>query len=136
MTNYTIHCPSNDPLYGENLYWSWSSDPAWSLTGDEAVSSWYDERKGYNYDAEPEDTESGMSISQCYCILYLVFCIPGHFTQLVWAGSQLLGVGLARSATTGKIFTVMKYHPAGNYRGQYRHNVFRPAVLGGNTILD
>jgi len=109
---------SNDPLYGENLYWSWSSDPAWSLTGDEAVSSWYDERKGYNYDAEPEDTESG------------------HFTQLVWAESELLGVGLARSATTGKIFTVMKYHPAGNYRGQYRHNVFRPAVLGGNTILD
>jgi len=109
---------SNDPLYGENLYWSWSSDPAWTLPGEEAVSSWYEERKGYNYDSEPEDTESG------------------HFTQLVWAESQLLGVGLARSPTTGKIFTVMKYDPPGNYRGRYRDNVFRPAVLGGNTVLD
>jgi len=109
---------SNDPLYGENLYWSWSSDPAWSLPGEEAVDSWYQERKGYNYDQEPQDSESG------------------HFTQLVWAGSRLLGVGLAKSATTGKYITVMKYHPPGNYLGMYRENVFRPAICGGKKILD
>jgi hypothetical protein len=51
---------SGDPVYGENLYWSWSSDPAWVLTGDEPVDSWYDEKKGYNYGREPRDSESGL----------------------------------------------------------------------------
>ena len=50
---------SGDPVYGENLYWSWSSDPGWILTGDEPVDSWYDEKKGYNYGREPRDSESG-----------------------------------------------------------------------------
>ena len=50
---------SGDPVYGENLYWSWSSDPGWVLTGDEPVDSWYDEKKGYNYGREPRDSESG-----------------------------------------------------------------------------
>lgn len=109
---------SNDPVYGENLYWSWSSDPAWELHGEEAVHSWYQERRGYCYDKEPQDTESG------------------HFTQLVWAQSHRLGVGLAKSATTGKYITVMKYHPPGNYLGKYRENVFRPANCGGKKIMD
>ena len=58
---------SNDPVYGENLYWSWSSDPCWVLKGGEAVESWYDEKKGYNYSKEPEDTDSGKGcITQMY----------------------------------------------------------------------
>jgi len=108
---------SNDPVYGENLYWSWSSDPGWVLGAGEAVDSWYEEKKGYNYAAEPADTESG------------------HFTQLIWAKSQHLGVGLARSSTTGKFITVMKYDPAGNYLGKYRENVTRPAICGGKKII-
>jgi len=104
---------SGDPVYGENLYWSWSSDPSWVLSGDEPVDSWYDEKKGYNYAKEPRDTESG------------------HFTQLVWDKSRHLGVGLAKSATTGKYFAVMKYDPAGNYLGKYRENVKMPITFGG-----
>jgi len=109
---------SADPVYGENLYWSWSSEPGWELAGEEAVESWYEEKKGYNYSTEPEDTDSG------------------HFTQMIWAQSRHLGVGLAKSPTTGKFFTVMKYDPAGNYMGKYRENVFRPANCGGKKILD
>ena len=63
-------------------------------------------------------------------------CILGHFTQMIWAQSRHLGVGLAKSPTTGKFFTVMKYDPAGNYTGKYRENVFRPANCGGKKVLD
>jgi len=104
---------SGDPVYGENLYWSWSSDPSWVLSGSEPVDSWYDEKKGYNYAREPRDTESG------------------HFTQLVWDKSRHLGVGLAKSTTTGKYFVVMKYDPAGNFLGKYRENVKMPITFGG-----
>jgi len=105
---------SGDPIYGENLYWSWSSDPSWVLGGTEPVDSWYDEKKGYDYSREPPDSESG------------------HFTQLVWAGSFTLGVGVAKSPSTGKYLVVMKYDPAGNYLGKYRQNVKKPVTFGGN----
>jgi hypothetical protein len=55
---------------------------------------------------------------------------------MIWAQSRHLGVGLAKSHTTGKFFTVMKYDPAGNYLGKYRENVYRPANCGGKKILD
>jgi len=103
---------SGDPIYGENLYWSWSSDPEWVLAGDEPVDSWYQEKKGYDYKNEPSDCESG------------------HFTQLVWAKSTHLGVGVAKSVSTGKYFCVMKYDPAGNYIGRYRENVLKPSSFG------
>jgi len=109
-TNTFSH--SGDPLYGENLYWSWSSDSGWMLTGDEPVDSWYDERIGYDYGREPGDAETG------------------HFTQLVWAKSLHLGVGVAKSSSSGKYIVVMKYDPAGNYLGQYRDNVARPGGFG------
>ena len=59
---------SGDPVYGENLYWRWSSEPGWELPGGEAVESWYEEKKGYNYSTEPEDTDSGKG---CISHLYL-----------------------------------------------------------------
>jgi len=99
---------SGDERCGENLYWSWSSDPAWVCGGEEAVSSWYEESRGYNYRAEPRDTQSG------------------HFTQLVWQESQQVGVGVHQSANTGKYYVVMKYFPPGNVLGQYTDNVKPP----------
>lgn len=114
-TNMFEH--SGDSVYGENLYWGWSSDPAWVLGGEEAVDSWYDEKMGYDYSREPDDTESG------------------HFTQLVWAGSSKLGVGLARSSKTGRYLVVMKYDPAGNFLGRYEQNVLRPRVGGGKQQI-
>jgi len=99
---------SGDPDLGENLYWSWSSDPAWSCGGQEPTVSWYEESKGYRYDREPRDTESG------------------HFTQLVWSDSTMLGVGVSRSAKTGRFYVVMKYDPPGNIIGSYTDHVNRP----------
>ena len=61
-------------MYGENLYWSWSSDPAWELHGEEAVHSWYQERRGYSYDKEPQDTESGKHpVSYATCVIEIMY---------------------------------------------------------------
>jgi len=49
-----------------------------------------------NYRREPRDSE------------------PGHFTQLVWAKSLHLGVGVTTSSSSGKYIVVMKYDPVGN----------------------
>ncbi len=51
----------------------------------------------------------------------------GHFTQLVWRGSRLLGVGLA-SDGKGKTVVVANYDPAGNYLGRYAENVL-PTII-------
>ena len=48
----------------------------------------------------------------------------GHFTQVVWAGSKTLGVGLAMKE--GKVIVVANYDPPGNYVGKYRENVPPP----------
>jgi len=99
---------SNDPDYGENLYWSWSSDPNFKVKGEESVDSWYEEcLQSYDYSREPTDTESG------------------HFTQMVWDTTRRLGVGLAKSST-GRNIVVMKYDPPGNYVGEYTKHVHKP----------
>ena len=48
--------------------------------------------------------------------------ISGHFTQLVWKGSNEIGVGKAVS-TDGKSIAVASYRPAGNFVGKYEQNV-------------
>jgi len=104
---------SGDSMYGENLYWGWSSDSRWHLPGEEAVDSWYGEKKGYDYTREPCDPESG------------------HFTQLVWSSTRRLGVAVTKSSKTGRYMVVMKYDPAGNYLDQYTDNVNQPNLEGG-----
>jgi len=99
---------SGDPHLGENLYWSWSSDPAWRCGGEEPVTSWYEECRGYTYQTEPRDPGSG------------------HFTQLVWDTSRHLGVGVSQSEKTGRFYVVMKYDPPGNVIGSYTRHVNRP----------
>jgi len=99
---------SGDADFGENLYWSWSSDPRWKLEGVEPVTSWYDECRGYDYSREPVSLDTG------------------HFTQLVWSETTHLGVGVTQSTKTGKFYVVMKYSPPGNIIGSYRHHVKPP----------
>ena len=61
----------------------------------------------------------------------------GHYTQLVWKGTQQVGCHTARCAA-GTIFsmaswyTVCNYYPAGNMDGAYGDNVFPP--LGEATV--
>uniref|UniRef100_A0AAR2LV89 SCP domain-containing protein n=1 Tax=Pygocentrus nattereri TaxID=42514 RepID=A0AAR2LV89_PYGNA len=90
--------------YGENLYYTWSSVPK-TLTGREAVDSWYSEIKDYNF-KKPGFTSG-----------------TGHFTQVVWKDTEEVGFGLATDGAA--IFVVGQYLPAGNITnpGYFEKNV-------------
>ncbi|XP_072528472.1 GLI pathogenesis-related 2 [Salminus brasiliensis] len=90
--------------YGENLYYTWSSSPK-TLTGREAVDSWYSEIKDYRFN-KPGFTSG-----------------TGHFTQVVWKDTKEVGYGVATDGAT--IFVVAQYLPAGNIAnpGYFEKNV-------------
>ena len=46
----------------------------------------------------------------------------GHFTQLVWKGSQKIGCGAACNEKN-KCYVTYNYSPAGNYEGWFASNV-------------
>ncbi|XP_078429922.1 pathogenesis-related protein PR-1 type-like [Wolffia australiana] len=89
-----IHSTSN---YGENLFWG--SGKEW--TAREAVQSWVNERKDYNYATNT--------------------CTPGrvcgHYTQVVWRNSVRLGCARVK-CNSGAILITCNYSPRGNYIGQ------------------
>ncbi|XP_046638515.1 Golgi-associated plant pathogenesis-related protein 1-like [Daphnia pulicaria] len=89
--------------YGENLYASWGTQ----VTGKIPVDSFYAEIKDYNFNAP------GFSMK------------TGHFTQVVWKSSKLMGVGVAKGSN-GVTYVVVNYYPPGNYYGQFPANVPRP----------
>ncbi|XP_032319119.1 LOW QUALITY PROTEIN: cysteine-rich secretory protein 2 [Camelus ferus] len=80
---------------GENLYMS--SDPvAWS----DAIQSWYEERHNFVYGAGQKSPSA----------------VVGHYTQLVWYSSYLVGCGIAYcpNQESLKYYYVCQYCPAGN----------------------
>ena len=87
--------------YGENLYWG----PKNSNIGIDSTDSWYNEVVDYDFN-EPGFTSG-----------------TGHFTQLVWKGSQQLGCGVA-CGSNNYCFVTCNYYPPGNYLGQFPQNVF------------
>ena len=91
--------------YGENIYSSWSSTRA-KIRGGDAVDSWYKEIEQHTFGEEARSMNTG------------------HFTQVVWAASVRLGVGLAKKE--GKVIVVANYDPPGNFRGRYVENVPPP----------
>ena len=48
----------------------------------------------------------------------------GHFSQIVWAASAKLGVGV--SSKDGTVIVVANYDPPGNFRGKFIKNVLKP----------
>lgn len=50
----------------------------------------------------------------------------GHFTQIVWKESKILGVGYASARHGRKMFVVAQYGPAGNHRFKFGNNVLKP----------
>ena len=88
---------------GENLYYCTGYPP----DGGMPVTSWYDEIKDYDF-------KNGKSKGG----------VIGHFTQVVWKGTQYVGMGVA-SKDNNNYFVVANYFPAGNWDGQYTKNVLQ-----------
>uniref|UniRef100_A0A3Q3G5I2 Serotriflin-like n=1 Tax=Labrus bergylta TaxID=56723 RepID=A0A3Q3G5I2_9LABR len=80
---------------GENLYMS-SNKRSWS----HAIQSWYDEVKDWRYGAGSINGED-----------------VGHFTQVVWYRSNLVGCAMAHCpGSRYSYFYVCQYCPPGNYQ--------------------
>mmetsp|Transcript_13750 Transcript_13750/g.26382 ORF Transcript_13750/g.26382 Transcript_13750/m.26382 type:complete len:409 (-) Transcript_13750:139-1365(-) len=90
---------SNHPS-GENLGRGYRSI-------NDAVTAWYEEEELYNYN------NPGFSSA------------TGHFTQVVWKGTENLGCAIATCSNGRKIYSC-NYDPPGNYRGRYEENVLPP----------
>ncbi|TYH33397.1 hypothetical protein ES332_D13G056200v1 [Gossypium tomentosum] len=82
--------------YGENLAWNGGD-----LSGLDAVRSWIDEKDYYNL-------KSGVCDSGHVC---------GHYTQVIWSNSVLLGCAKARCINVGTI-VICNYGPPGNIVGK------------------
>lgn len=103
----TLEHRKNNP-YGENVFYMYSSDPNFALSGNTPVDKWYEEMKHHPFGKEPSSLKTG------------------HFTQVIWKSSSFLGVGVAQT-TKGHIYVVANYSPAGNFVGCYIENV--PALI-------
>ncbi|KAF8567592.1 hypothetical protein P879_02275 [Paragonimus westermani] len=104
---------------GENVFSRWSNASA-LVTGQEVIDHWYQESSKYKFNTEPASIQG-----------------IGGFTQMIWASSQRLGVGIAtqlkkdtRGAGDGpgtqaptKFVVVCHYYPPGNVTGQFKNNV-------------
>ena len=107
-TESFVHSDANG--YGENLAFYRSSDAQQTIDTLEgsafATEQWYAEidDPGYDFENPGYNTNPG----------------TGHFTQVVWKGSERLGCGVSGS------YLVCRYEPAGNFLGEYAANV-RPA---------
>jgi hypothetical protein len=111
--------------YGENLYASWGTQ----VTGKIPVDSFYAEIKDYNFNAPGFSMKTGqLQLQYLFRILIQLFIchgVSGHFTQVVWKSSKLMGVGVAKGSN-GVTYVVVNYYPPGNYYGQFPANVPRP----------
>jgi hypothetical protein len=87
---------------GENLYVTMQSGKFQSMDWKKAISSWYDEIKDFPSDRVKKFNSGGPMI--------------GHFTQVIWAKTYLIGCGFAQYKEDGwyKGLYVCQYGPAGN----------------------
>ncbi|VDN12094.1 unnamed protein product, partial [Dibothriocephalus latus] len=75
----------------------------------QATNSWYSEGQHYDYNG---NTQQGC----------------GHFTQVIWKGSEKAGFGVARSKDKKSVYVVGRYFPPGNYQNEYKKNVPPPVA--------
>ncbi|CAF0948007.1 unnamed protein product [Didymodactylos carnosus] len=91
---------------GENLYF-FSTTGTLNVNGADAVVSWYNEIKYYNFNKPGFSSQTG------------------HFTQVVWKSTQTVGCGIGYASRNGwnQAYVVCNYLPAGNVLGQFVQNV-------------
>jgi uncharacterized protein YkwD len=99
-------------IYGENLFYCYSSSGI-CVTGQYASQDWYDEVKDYDYNNPVFSSKTG------------------HFTQVVWKGTQKIGCGAACNAANN-CYVTCNYNPPGNYKGEFAANVLKPPTAGGD----
>lgn len=87
--------------WGENLCLGFIN---WS----DCIFAWYNEHLQYNY-ATPAFTAS-----------------TGHFTQLSWLSTQLIGCASVSCPNLNGIFYACEFAPQGNVEGQFAQNVLAP----------
>ncbi|KAG6447922.1 hypothetical protein O3G_MSEX005269 [Manduca sexta] len=92
--------PRDQNEYGENIFYAWSSDPNFSVSGRDPVDKWYSEINNHKFGKEPTNLNSG------------------HFSQVIWEDSKELGVGVAKSKE-GQVYVVANYSPPGNVIGSF-----------------
>lgn len=105
--------------YGENLSWFWGTP---QLTPAEVVNGWYCENNVYDYD----NPKIGTGV--------MFGCnnnpgkVTGHFTQVVWKSSKLIGCAKNTCPLGGNSATLWacEYDPAGNDTSKLSENVLRP----------
>jgi hypothetical protein len=91
-------------MTGENIYATWNSNNV-AYQGHEAVDSWFAEIKDFNtanVDSFGSARDSG---------------VTGHYTQVIWAETFLVGCGLLADRNNGmyRKFVVCNYYVAGNF---------------------
>ncbi len=86
--------PRRDGVFGENLY---EISGGYSLPST-VVAAWMSEGRNY-------DRNTNSCSARC-----------GHFTQVVWRGTRLVGCGMARD--TRREVWVCNYDPHGNVQGE------------------
>ena len=61
----------------------------------------------------------------------------GHFSQVVWKGSQRFGIGRAAEMRNGLLCTyiVARYRPAGNFLGEFKENVKRGRFVTSRCVI-
>merc|ERR1711965_34700 len=94
---------------GENLYYACGVGLSKKPVEEhykKATDAWYKEVCNPGYKFETEAPAGG----------------TGHFTQVVWKGTQKLGLGLAIGPKNGLdcVYVVGRYLPAGNMIGKYK----------------
>jgi Cysteine-rich secretory protein family len=91
---------AGQPVQGENLWMgTLRAYPYADMTG-----SWIDEGADYRDGAFPNVSRTGS------------WHDVGHFTQMIWGGTQAVGCGLA--ANRDYEYLVCRYFPAGNVMGE------------------
>jgi hypothetical protein len=77
------------------------------LLGSSPTDAWYNEITTYDYTTGASTTSAE----------------TGHFTQVIWAGSTQLGIGIGYSSDSKTVTVTANYYPAGNVQGSYIANV-------------
>jgi len=85
--------------YGENIFWESAGTHFKPL---DASINWYSEKKQYR-----RTKIAGSNWMK-----------TGHYTQMVWKDTKVVGVGIA-VCSNGGLIIVANYFPCGNYFGQY-----------------